>query len=69
MYQDARTLGLKHMQLSEAASSSGPPDAASIVHNGKEELPVITKMPTNQLINQRDNEGHLLVCLAISAFN
>ena len=37
---NAKTLGLKHLQLPNVASSNGPPDGARIVHRGTHELPV-----------------------------
>ena len=37
---NAKTLGLKHQQPPDVASSSGPPDGAGIVHHGMDELPV-----------------------------
>jgi hypothetical protein len=35
-----KTLGLKHLQLPDVTSNSGPPDGAGIVHYGKDELPI-----------------------------
>ena len=37
---NGKTLGLKHLQLPDVASSSGPPDGESIVYRGTEKLPV-----------------------------
>ena len=37
---NAKTLGLKHLQLPYVASCSRPPDGARIVHQGTDELPV-----------------------------
>ena len=37
---NSKTLGLKHLQLPGVASCSGPPDGASLVHHGPDELPV-----------------------------
>jgi hypothetical protein len=36
---NAKTLGLKHLQLSNVASCSGSPDGARIVHHWTDELP------------------------------
>jgi hypothetical protein len=35
----AKTLGLKHLKLSDLASCSGPPDGARIIHHWTDELP------------------------------
>ena len=35
---NAKTVGLKHLHLSNMAASSGPPDEARIVHHGTDEL-------------------------------
>ena len=37
---NAKTLGLKHLQLPYMAASNGPPDGAHILHHGIDELPV-----------------------------
>jgi hypothetical protein len=36
---NAKTRVLKHLQLSDVASSSGPPDGARIIHHWTDELP------------------------------
>ena len=36
---DAKTLGLKHLKLSDVATWSRPPDGARIIHNWMDELP------------------------------
>ena len=37
---NAKTLGLKHLQLPNVASYSEPPDGTSIIHHGMDELPI-----------------------------
>jgi hypothetical protein len=36
---NAKTLGLKHLKLSDVASRSGPPDGARMIHHWTDELP------------------------------
>jgi hypothetical protein len=36
---EAKTLGLKHLKLSDVASPSGPPDGVRIIHHWTDELP------------------------------
>ena len=36
---NAKTLGLKHLKLSDVASRSGPPDGARIIHHWTDKLP------------------------------
>ena len=44
---NAKTLGLKHLKLSDVASRSGPPDGARVIHHWTNELPEEQKSVPN----------------------
>ena len=57
---NAKTLGLKHLQLRNVASTRGPPDGARIVYNGTDELPVEQNtVPEGEAPPVQDRSHHL----------
>jgi hypothetical protein len=61
---NAKTLGWKHLQLPNVASSSKPRDGAGIVHHGTDELPIeqntIPEGEATLLVHERTQHAQFL---------